>query len=104
LLNKATKGKYTTWQQFANDPNAKNSLPDIKNYITGTGGGVIPKPATTALSDLSNLMGSIQSQNNGQVQELSMLEQQVNSDAQLFSSTVTLMKSMAQVLTNYSGS
>ncbi len=103
LINKATGGKCTNWQDLANNPDPA-VIYKVKQYMAGAGGGSAPKPVTTALSDLSNLMSSIETQNQGQVQQLSLLQKNVDSDAQLFSSTVTLMKAMAQTLTNYSGS
>ncbi len=100
----ATKGMTppcSSWADAANNPAA---LQKIKDYLTNASGGSVGPAASTIFSTTSNLLGSLSTQNQAQVEQLNLLTQKVDSTTKLFASALTQFKGLIQTLTNYSGS
>lgn len=100
----ATKGMTppcSSWADAANNPAA---LQKIKDYLTNASGGSVGPAASTIFSTTSNLLGSLNTQDQAQVEKLNLLTQKVDSTTKLFSSCLTLFKGLTQTLTNFSGS
>lgn len=100
LVKAATGGKDTTWAQAANDPNA---MKQIAAYMNGTGGGATPAAVTTVFSNISGLMGSLNTMNQAQMESLNLLSQKVDSTSKLLASAMTMFQGISQLLTNYAG-
>ena len=101
VISEATAGKYTNWSDIAKDPSA---LKDVQKYLTGAGGGSAPSGVTTVFKNMSDLMGSLNTQNQADVEKLNLTTKKVDSLTKLFAASITMYKGLNQTLTNFSGS
>lgn len=100
-ISSATSGADKSWEDLANDP---KNLQKVQDYFTGPTGGSAPADATTVLKNISDLMGSLSTQNQAEVEKLNLETQKVDSLTKLFASSLTMYKGLIQTLTNFSGS
>lgn len=115
LINAATGGSCTNWQDAAKaagasptqDPDDYKKFTtwqqDLTKYMTAPSGGAAPAPVTTVFSNISNLLGSLNTMNQAQMERLNLMSQKVDSCSKLFASCLTIYKGVAQTLTNYAG-
>lgn len=100
-INDATGGADKSWSDLAKDP---KNLQKVQDYFTGPKGGSAPAGATTVFKNMSDLMGSLNTQNQAEVEKLNLDTQKVDSLTKLFASSLTMYKGLIQTLSNYSGS
>ena len=91
----------TTWADAASRPEALQKLHD---FMTGPKGGSTPASVTTLIKNLSDLMNSLNTQNQGDIEKLNLATKKVDSLTKLFSASITMYKGLVQTLSNYSGS
>ena len=91
----------TTWADAASRPEALQKLHD---FMTGPKGGSTPASVTTLIKNLSDLMNSLNTQNQGDIEKLNLATKKVDSLTKLFSASITMYKGLIQTLSNYSGS
>ncbi len=104
VVSEATKGMKTplpNWTAAADSPDA---LKAIQKYLTGPGGGSAPAGVTTVFKNMSDLLGSLNTQNQADVEKLNLTTKKVDSLTKLFAAAVTMYKGLNQTLTNYSSS
>lgn len=101
LVDKATNGKCSNWEDASKDGAI---LDQVKKYMTGEGGGPAGEGITTVVQNISQLLGALNTQNQGQIEKLNMITKKVDASTKLFSSVITMYKGLTQTLTSYSGS
>ncbi|MCH9631991.1 MAG: hypothetical protein S4CHLAM6_03140 [Chlamydiae bacterium] len=99
IISEATKGACKSWSDVVSNP---DDLQKVQEYLTGPGGGAAPAGVTTIFKNMSDLMGSLNTQNQADVEKLNLTTKKVDSLTKLFAASVTMFKGLNQTLTNYS--
>lgn len=79
-------------------------LKKLQDYMTSASGGSAGEGVTTTVSEISNLLGAVNTHNQAQLEKLNMITKKIDALTKLFSSAITMNKGLIQTLTQYSGS
>lgn len=101
VISDATKGGCISWKNLAVNP---QFFKKVQDFLTGPGGGAAPAGVTTVFKNMSDLLGSLNTQNQADVEKLNLTTKKVDSLTKLFAASITMYKGLNQTLTNYSGS
>ncbi|MCH9631992.1 MAG: hypothetical protein S4CHLAM6_03150 [Chlamydiae bacterium] len=102
VVSEATKGMSTPLSNWKDASASSDAVAAIQKYLTGPGGGAAPAGVTTVFKNMSDLMGSLNTQNQADVEKLNLTTKKVDSLTKLFAASVTMYKGLNQTLTNYS--
>lgn len=104
------KGSYNTldgtiyWSQPPGEPLKPDYMKQLQDYLTSSSGGAAGEGVTTTISEISNLLGAVNTHNQAQLEKLNMITKKIDALTKLFSSAITMYKGLIQTLTQYSGS